>query len=84
MIILTGYEAPCSRRAALAKRGRLLPAHGQALPLREETVQFQRASAPADASQLMAWLSTLPHRPQQFLIVLGDPETSDAEHLRIE
>ena len=84
MIVLTGYQAPGTRGATLAQGGSHLRLHGQDIPVRAVVVQLQSASAHADAGQLLAWLRTLPSRPQQVFVVHGDPAAADALRLRIE
>ena len=42
-----------------------------------EVVQLQTASAHADANQLMQWLRTLPHAPDEVYVVHGDMGPSD-------
>ncbi|MYZ50745.1 MBL fold metallo-hydrolase [Malikia spinosa] len=84
MVLLTGYQAPGTRGAALVKGSATLRLHGQDLPVRAEVVQLQTASAHADAPQLMTWLRAVPGRPHRAFVVHGDLEASDALRQRIE
>ncbi len=84
MVLLTGYQAPGTRGAALVKGSGTLRLHGQDLPVRAEVVQLQTASAHADAPQLMTWLRAVPGRPHRAFVVHGDLDASDALRQRIE
>jgi metallo-beta-lactamase family protein len=84
MVLLTGYQAPGTRGAALVKGSSTLRIHGQDLPVRAEVVQLQSASAHADAPQLMTWLRAMPGQPHRAFVVHGDLEASDALRQRIE
>ena len=84
MVVLTGYQAPGTRGAALADGCETLRIHGQDLPVRAEVVQLQTASAHADARQLMTWLRAMPGAAHRAFIVHGDPPASDALRQRIE
>jgi metallo-beta-lactamase family protein len=84
MVLLTGYQAPGTRGAALVQGSDMLRIHGQDLPVRAEVVQLQSASAHADARQLMTWLRAMPGTPHRAFVVHGDLEASDALRQRIE
>jgi metallo-beta-lactamase family protein len=84
MVVLTGYQAPGTRGAALANGSETLRIHGQDLPVRAEVVQLQTASAHADARQLMTWLRAMPGAAHRAFVVHGDPQASDALRQRIE
>lgn len=84
MVLLTGYQAPGTRGAALVNGSATLRIHGQDLPVRAEVVQLQTASAHADAPQLMTWLRAVPGWPHRAFVVHGDLEASDALRQRIE
>jgi metallo-beta-lactamase family protein len=58
--------------------------HGRDVTVNAEVVQLQSASAHADAKQLMAWLRTLPERPDQVYIVHGERGPSDTLRRRIK
>ena len=84
MIILTGYQAPGTRGATLASGARSVRIHGRDVEVNAEVVQLQSASAHADAGQLLQWLKTLPHAPDQVYVVHGNIEASDALRGRIQ
>ncbi|QDL38124.1 MBL fold metallo-hydrolase [Rhodoferax sediminis] len=84
MIVLTGYQAPGTRGATLAGSAKTVRLHGQDVAVNAEVVQLQSASAHADANQLMQWLRTLPHAPDEVYVVHGDMGPSDELRKRIE
>jgi len=84
MIMLTGYQAPGTRGATLASGSQSVRIHGRDIEVNAEVVQLQSASAHADASQILAWLGTLPQAPDQVYVVHGELEASDALRKRIQ
>ncbi len=83
MIILTGYQAPGTRGATLASGAKSVRIHGRDVELHAEIVQLQSASAHADATQILAWLRTMPQAPAQVYVVHGEREASDELRKRI-
>lgn len=84
MIILTGYQAPGTRGAALASGSKSLRIHGRDVEVNAEIVQLESASAHADSGQLMQWLRTMPAAPDQVYVVHGEMQASDALRARIK
>ncbi len=84
MVILTGFQAPGTRGATLASGARSLRIHGRDVPVQAEVVQLQSASAHADASQLLAWLGSMPQAPDQVYVVHGEAGAADALRQRIK
>jgi metallo-beta-lactamase family protein len=84
MIILTGYQSPGTRGATLAAGARSVRIHGHDVEVKAEVVQLQSASAHADASQLVAWLRTMPQAPDQVYVVHGELGASDELRKRIK
>ncbi len=84
MVILTGYQAPGTRGAALASGHNTLRIHAQDVTVRAEVVQIESASAHADANQLLSWLHKMPSAPGQVYVVHGERESSDMLRQRIE
>lgn len=84
MIILTGFQSPGTRGAALAAGNRSVRIHGKDVAIQAEVVQLQSASAHADASQLIDWLRSMPHPPGRVHVVHGEPGASDELRKRIE
>lgn len=84
MVILTGYQAPGTRGATIASGAKTVRIHGRDVPVNAEVVQLESASAHADAEQLLRWLRSIPHPPDQVYVVHGDMQASDALRARIE
>ena len=84
MIILTGYQAPGTRGAALVSGRRSIRIHARDVDVRAEVVQIESASAHADANQLLSWLHKMPSAPDQIYVVHGEREASDMLRQRIE
>ncbi|WP_394755745.1 MBL fold metallo-hydrolase [Rhodoferax sp.] len=84
MIILTGYQAPGTRGAAIASGAKTVRLHGRDVEINAEVVQLQSASAHADANQLLAWLRTLPQAPDQVYMVHGELGAADELRKRIK
>jgi metallo-beta-lactamase family protein len=84
MVLLTGYQAPGTRGATLASGAGTVRIHGHDVVVQAEVVSLQSASAHADASQLLAWLHTMPTAPSQVYVVHGERAASDALRARIE
>lgn len=80
MIILTGHQAPGTRGARLADGEKTIRIHGQNVSVSAEVVKLSSASAHADGNQLIAWLRSMGHAPDQVFVVHG--EMSAADHLR--
>ena len=83
MVVLTGFQAPGTRGAALAAGSKTLRLHGRDVEVNAEVVQLHSASAHADATQLLDWLRAMPAAPDQVYVVHGDPQASDALRARI-
>ncbi len=84
MIILTGYQAPGTRGAALASGHSTIRVHAQDVAVRAEVAQIESASAHADANQLLSWLHKMPSAPGQVYVVHGERGASDMLRQRIE
>jgi len=84
MIILTGYQAPGTRGATIASGAKSVRIHGREVEIQAEVVQLQSASAHADATQLLAWLRTMPQAPDQVYVTHGEWGASDEFRKRIK
>jgi metallo-beta-lactamase family protein len=84
MVILTGYQAPGTRGAALASGQTTLRIHAQDVLVRAEVAQIESASAHADGNQVLSWLHHMPSAPQQVFVVHGERAASDMLRQRIE
>lgn len=84
LVLLAGFQAPGTRDGALANGARTLRIHGEDFPVRAEIRELQSASSHADASEMLAWMSTLTEAPRRTFITHGEPGASDALRQRIE
>ena len=84
MIILTGFQAPGTRGATLASGAKTVRMHGHDVAVNAEVIQLQSASAHADATQLLAWLRTMPEAPDQVYVVHGEMGPADELRKRIK
>ncbi len=84
MVILTGHQAEGTRGASLRDGAASVRIHGQDVPVRAEVVSLLSASAHADRDQLLRWLKTMPHAPDQVYVVHGERQASDALRGAIE
>ena len=84
MIILTGHQAPGTRGARLAEGEKTIRIHGQDVAVRAEVVKLSSASAHADGNQLIAWLRSMGHAPDQVYVVHGEMGAADLLRQRIE
>jgi metallo-beta-lactamase family protein len=82
-VILTGFQVPGTRGAALADGARQVKIHGQYVPVRAEVAVVHGFSAHADADDLVAWLSTMPE-PGCAYVVHGEPESAAALAQRLD
>lgn len=84
---VTLFCLPAFRHRELAaenSNGARLRIHGEDFPVRAEIQQLQSASSHADASEMLAWMSTLTEAPRRMFITHGEPGASDALRQRIE
>ena len=84
MIILTGHQAPGTRGARLAEGEKNIRIHGQDVAVRAEVVKLSSASAHADGNQLIAWLRSMGHAPDQVYVVHGEMDAADRLRQRVE
>ncbi|MEO8160760.1 MAG: MBL fold metallo-hydrolase [Arenimonas sp.] len=83
-IVLCGFQAGGTRGAALARGAKSIRIFGQEVPVNAQVVQLATASAHADATGLLAWLTSTPRAPRGVFVVHGEPDAADALRARIE
>lgn len=74
-VLLTGYQVPGTRGAALADGARQVKIYGEYVPVRAEVVVVDGFSAHADADELLAWFTTV-HPPRTAYVVHGEPDSA--------
>lgn len=82
-VILTGFQVPGTRGAALADGARQVKIHGGYVPVRAEVVVVDGFSAHADADELVAWFRPL-RPPHTAYVVHGEPDSAAALALRLD
>ena len=60
----------------LGGSGTVIRIHGQNVVVRAEVVKLSSASAHADGNQLIAWLRSMGHAPDQVYVVHGEMDVS--------
>jgi metallo-beta-lactamase family protein len=81
-ILLSGYQAPGTRGAALLGGTREIKIHGELWPVRAEIEQITGLSAHADYEELIAWLAPLEVRPSRVFITHGERTAAEALAMR--
>ena len=86
LILLTGFQAPGTRGAALVGGAETIKIHGEWIPVRAEVVQLRGTSSHADWPQILAWMQSAPKTPEKIFVTHGEPAAADAlrQHLRRE
>jgi metallo-beta-lactamase family protein len=81
-IVLTGYQSPGTRGAALLAGATELKIHGAYHAIRAQVRQLRGLSGHMDGGQLAAWLRQM-HPPRHCFITHGEPIASDALRHRL-
>jgi metallo-beta-lactamase family protein len=71
-LLLTGYQAPGTRGAALLRGDDSLKIHGRQVQIRCEVEKLDGLSAHADRRGLLEWLEAMDGRPQGICLVHGE------------
>ncbi|MCG2797481.1 MAG: MBL fold metallo-hydrolase [Cellulomonas sp.] len=74
-VLLTGYQVPGTRGAALADGAHQVKIHGEYVPVRAQVVVVDGFSAHADAEELIAWFATV-RPPRAAYVVHGEPDSA--------
>jgi metallo-beta-lactamase family protein len=82
-VLLPGFQAPGTRGGAIAEGARQVKIHGQPVTIEAEVVQMTTLSAHADQGELIGWLESAEARPNEVIVVHGEPAASDALRKRI-
>ncbi len=78
LILLSGFQAPGTRGAALLAGASELKMHGGYVPVKARVENYDAFSAHADRDGLLRWLGSAASPPGQVVLVHGDPVASDA------
>jgi len=83
-VLLVGYQAAGTRGAALRGGATSVKMYGKYIPVKAEIARIDGLSAHADANELIAWLATMPSKPNGVSVVHGEPEAADTMRLRLK
>jgi metallo-beta-lactamase family protein len=83
-ILFVGHQAAGTRGAAMLGGAEAVKIHGGWVPVRAEVRVLDGLSAHADADELIAWITRLPHPPRRVWLTHGEPVAADALRRRIE
>lgn len=83
-ILLSGFQAPGTRGAALLAGAEALKIHGKYVPIRASVEAMDALSAHADQKELLDWLGSAEPAPKRAFLVHGEPAAADALRVRIK
>ena len=83
-ILLTGYQAAGTRGRALKEGARELKMHGRYIGIKATVYEIASLSAHADQAEMMAWLKAFDKKPQQIILVHGEPQGMDVFRVKIK
>jgi metallo-beta-lactamase family protein len=76
LVIMAGYQAPGTRGRKLLEGTPTVRIHGIDIPVRAECLALGGLSAHADRGELMRWLRSNEHAPNQTFLTHGEPEAA--------
>jgi len=82
-IVITGYQVPGTRGAAIAAGERFIRIHAEWVPINAEVANLAALSAHADADELIRWASGFTSPPRRVFLVHGEPEPADTLRTRL-
>lgn len=83
-VLLAGYQVPGTRGWRLQKGEKQLRIFGQNLPVRATIETLTGLSAHGDQQDLVDWLSSVRHPPEQTFLVHGEVRALDGLRARID
>ncbi|MFM9035133.1 MAG: MBL fold metallo-hydrolase RNA specificity domain-containing protein [Mycobacterium sp.] len=83
-IMLTGYQVPGTRGAAIAAGQREVRVYGEWIPINAHVANLGMLSAHADADELIRWASGFTTAPKQVFVVHGEPQPADTLRTRLD
>ncbi len=83
-VIFVGFQAAGTRGDALIHGSQSVKIHGEYIPVHAPVLNIDALSAHADQTELMDWLGTMPHKPQQVFVTHGEPAAADTLRLQIQ
>jgi metallo-beta-lactamase family protein len=83
-IMITGYQVPGTRGAAIANGERFVRIYGESVPINAQVANLAMLSAHADADELLRWASGFTTPPRQVFVVHGEPQPADTLRSRLD
>lgn len=83
-VMVTGYQVPGTRGAAIAAGQRYVRIYGEWTPINAQVANLEMLSAHADADELVRWASGFNAPPRQVFVVHGEPQSADALRTRLD
>ena len=82
-IMITGYQVPGTRGAAIAAGERSVRIYGEWIPINAQVANLAMLSAHADADELIRWASGFTSAPRKVFVVHGEPQPADTLRTRL-
>ena len=76
-IMITGYQVPGTRGAAILAGERFVRIHGEWVPINAQVADLAMLSAHADADELIRWARGFSTPPKRVFVVHGEPAAAD-------
>lgn len=83
-IMVTGYQVPGTRGAAIAAGQRYVRIYGEWVPIKAQVANLAMLSAHADADELIRWASGFTTPPREVFVVHGEPQPADTMRTRLD
>jgi metallo-beta-lactamase family protein len=83
-IMVTGYQVPGTRGAAIAAGQRYVRIYGEWVSINAQVANLAMLSAHADADELIRWASGFSTPPRQVFVVHGEPQPADTLRMRLD
>lgn len=82
-IMITGYQVPGTRGAAIAAGERFIRIYGEWVPINAQVANLAMLSAHADADELIRWARGFTTPPRKVFVVHGEPQPADTLRTRL-
>jgi len=82
--MVTGYQVPGTRGAAIAAGERYVRIYGEWVPINARVANLAMLSAHADADELIRWAGGFDAPPRQVFVVHGEPQPADTLRSRLD
>ncbi len=76
LVLFIGFQAPGTRGFTIKSGAPTVKIFGQQIPIRAQIESLEQFSDHADTPELLQWLHTFPHPPEQTFLVHGEPAAS--------